>query len=100
MSKSELQILCVEGDRRLLETRCALLKFGGCTTSADSAQLAESLLHNRHFDLIVLSSDLTDKDRQRVSAEAGEVPVLQLHGFTPPQELLDRTRILLRHFLL
>jgi DNA-binding response OmpR family regulator len=99
MSTSKLQILCVEGDRRLLETRCALLKFGGCATSAESAQLAESLLHNRHFDLVVLSSDLTDLERRRVSAEAREIPVLQLHGFTSPQELVDRTRVLLRHLL-
>jgi hypothetical protein len=57
------------------------------------------LLRDRAFDLIILSSDLSDQEKQQISTEAGGTPVLELHGFTAPEELLDTVKVFLRDFV-
>jgi hypothetical protein len=82
------EILCVERDMGLLESRCAVLKHSGYDAASASPKIAEILLRSRKFDLIVLSK-LGDSDLHGIINFADGVDVLVLDGFTSPMELLS-----------
>ena len=82
-----LKILCVEPYSAVLESRCAVLKLLGYDTASASSQLAEILLRNQQFDLIVISS-LNDRDLQRIVNFSDGAEVLVLDDFVMPAELL------------
>jgi DNA-binding response OmpR family regulator len=82
------KILCVEGDPAVSESRCAVLKTSGYDTASGSPQLAEILLRNQKFDLIVLSW-LSDYDLQRIVNFSDGAEVLVLEKLTMPSELLS-----------
>jgi hypothetical protein len=81
------RILCFENDVAVLETRCAVLQYSGYDASSASPKLAEIALSSRKFDLIVLSQ-LSDFDLNRIINLADGADVLVLDEFTYPQELL------------
>lgn len=82
------QILCVEDDVVVLESRCAVLKFSGYDAASASPHLAEILLSSRKFDLLVLSS-LSDSDLHRLVNLSDGAEVLVLEEITFPAELLS-----------
>jgi hypothetical protein len=82
------EILCVELDVGLLESRCAVLKHSGYDAASASPQLAEVMLRSRKFDLIVISR-LRDSDLHRINNFSDGADVLVLDGFTSPSELLS-----------
>jgi DNA-binding response OmpR family regulator len=82
------EILCVERDMGLLESRCAVLKHSGYDAASASPEIAEIVLRSRKFDLIVLSK-LSDSDLHRIINCADGAAVLVLNGFTSPSELLS-----------
>jgi DNA-binding response OmpR family regulator len=82
------KILCVERDSRLLETRCAILKYSGYDSVSASPQGAEIALRSQKFDLIVLSR-LSESDVHRIINFSDGANVLVLDGFTMPSELLS-----------
>jgi hypothetical protein len=81
------KILCVELDVAVLESRCAVLKMSGYDPASASPQLAEIVLRNQKFDLIVLST-LSDYDQHRILDFADGADLLVLDGFTMPAEFL------------
>lgn len=81
------RILCVEHDVAVLDTRCAVLTQAGYDTASASPKLAEIALSSRKFDLIVLSQ-LSDFDLNRIINLADGADVLVLDEFTYPTELL------------
>jgi CheY-like chemotaxis protein len=97
MIMTSYRILCVENDA-VLESRCAVLELSGYDTSAASVQAAEFLLSNQEFDLIVLSANLSEKERQWIVAGAGSsTRILALNGFTLPSELISMVAEQLHH---
>jgi hypothetical protein len=83
------KILCVELDLAVLEGRCAVLKNSGYDSASASPQLAEIVLRNQKFDLIVLSS-LREYDLHKIINLADGADVLVLdYGLTMPSELLS-----------
>jgi hypothetical protein len=88
MDLGAAKILCVELDEAVLESRCAVLKYSGYNTASASPQLAEIVLRSQKFDLIVLSSRVSDYDLQRIVNLSDGADVLALDGFTAPSQLL------------
>jgi hypothetical protein len=88
MNLKAAKILCVELDEAVLESRCAVLKHSGYNSVSASPQLAEILLCSQKFDLIVLSSTVSDYDLQRIVNLSDGADVLALDGFTMPSQLL------------
>jgi hypothetical protein len=82
------EILCVERDMGLLESRCAVLKHSGYDAASASPEIAEIVLRSRKFDLIVRSR-LSDSDLNRIINFADGADVMVLDGFTSPTELLS-----------
>jgi hypothetical protein len=91
------KILCVGHDQGLLQSRCAVLRQAGCDASTLGPAEAELLL-NMHqldlfssaegFDLVILSSSLTENQRVRIIAAAGRTPILNLTTLTFAPDLL------------
>jgi hypothetical protein len=82
------KILCIEPCLAVLETRCAILKYSGYDAVSASPQLAEIVLRNQNFDLIVLSN-LSDSDQHKIIYLADGANVLVLYEITLPSELLS-----------
>jgi hypothetical protein len=82
------KILCVEPDEAVLESRCAVLTHSGYNVSPASPRLAEIVLRSQKFDLIVLSSTVSDYDLNRILNLSDGADVLALDGFTMPSQLL------------
>jgi hypothetical protein len=82
------KILCVELDVAVLETRCAVLRYAGYDAASASPQVAEMVLRSQEFDLILLSTMLSDSDLLRIISLADGAAVLVLDGLTMPSELI------------
>jgi hypothetical protein len=81
------KILCVEHDRAVLETRCAVLKYSGYDSVSVSPHGAEVVLSSRKFDLIVLSG-LSEFEQHRILNLADGAQVLVLDMLILPDDLL------------
>jgi CheY-like chemotaxis protein len=81
------KILCVEDNRVVLESRCAVLKYSGYEAASASPQLAEIVLRSQKFDLLVLSS-MNDHDLHKVLHLSDGAEVLVLDELIMPSELL------------
>jgi DNA-binding response OmpR family regulator len=77
-------ILCVGGERALLELRSAVLTKAGYKARIATPSEAESLLEAERFHLIVLSARVSEEERSRVLAAAGDAPVVALEALTVP----------------
>ena len=78
-----VNILCVEPDPDLLDSRCAVLTAAGYTTTSVTPRFAENVLRSQKFDLIVLP---TVSDYLIGLADGAEVLILE--GLTMPMQLL------------
>jgi hypothetical protein len=81
------RILCVASNLAILENRCEALKASSYDVSSATPQVAESLLLNQTFDLIVVSG-LSGFDLQKVNNLAGGADMLVLSGLALPSEML------------
>ncbi len=77
-------ILCVDDDRKTLQTLFFLLDAHGFEfVGADNAELAKSTLQNRKIDLIILDHGLPETDGATLAKQfksIKDVPVLMLTG--------------------
>jgi hypothetical protein len=64
---------------------------------AESATVAEAqlLVRTEEFDLVIVSSVMSQKEKSSVISAAGETPTLVLHGITFPLTLLAEVERLL-----
>ena len=88
MDLGAAKILCIEPHLAVLESRCAILKYSGYDAVSASPQIAEIVLRNRDFDLIVLSN-LSKSDLLKIIDLADGANVLVLYEITLPSELLS-----------
>ena len=97
MSTVERQILCIEDDPAVRDTRCCVLRESGYNARAATSLQAEFLLRSQTFDLVILSATLSDSERARLTKAAGpKVRFLELSGFTDPGTLLSVVAEILR----
>ena len=89
------RLLCVGEELELLQTRCAVLNHSGYDTLAATLTEAESLLRDSKFDLVIVSAWMSEWERGRILAAAGETPALVLTEVTRAEELLAQVERLL-----
>jgi hypothetical protein len=82
------KILCVERDGSVRESRCAVLEYSGYDASSASPAVAEMMLRNQKFDLIILSKLAASEVRTVVNLADG-ADVMVLEALTMPRELLS-----------
>ncbi|HET6216040.1 MAG TPA: hypothetical protein VFE27_03415 [Acidobacteriaceae bacterium] len=95
MSANSALLLCVGNEQGLMELRCAVLEQAGYRAKVATPTEAESLLRAENFHLIVLSAWVSEDERIRVIAAAGDAPIVALEAMTFPQELLCKVACLL-----
>ena len=78
-------ILCVGSEQALTELRCAVLVQTGYKAKVATPAEAESLLEAERFHLIVLSARVSEEERIRVLAAAGDAPIVALEALASPQ---------------
>jgi hypothetical protein len=89
------RLLCVGKELELLQTRCAVLNQSGYDTLAATLTEAESILRTPTFDLVIVSAWLSEWERGRILAAAGETPALVLTEVTLAEDLLAQVERLL-----
>jgi DNA-binding response OmpR family regulator len=82
MSRNRAPILCVGSEQTLTELRCAVLAQTGYKAKTATPREAESILEAERFHLIVLSARVSEEERTRVLAAAGDAPVVVLEAPT------------------
>jgi DNA-binding response OmpR family regulator len=83
------RILCIEPDLSLLDSRCGVLKHNGYDTYAASLNVTEVVLAAQSFDLIILSSRLTETEKQQIAQAAADTEQMVLGEITFPSTLLS-----------
>ena len=82
-------VFCVCDDDALLRTRCAVLVHHGYKTGSALASDAAQPLAYGDYDLVVFCSTLAQWHRAHLTTCVPQgKPLLQLHGFVHPSELL------------
>jgi DNA-binding response OmpR family regulator len=84
------RLLCVGNGLDHLQTRCAVLGSAGYDAKSATPPEAETLLRTEHFDLVIVSAWLEERDRGRILAAAGKTPVLVLTELTLADDLLTK----------
>ncbi|MEA3008132.1 MAG: hypothetical protein QOI94_3401 [Acidobacteriaceae bacterium] len=82
MSGNREPILCVGSEQALMDMRCAVLAQTGYKAKIATPTEAESLLEAERFHLIVLSARVSEEERSRVLAAAGDAPIVALEALT------------------
>jgi hypothetical protein len=84
------RILCIGKDVGLLQSRCAVLAYGGYYADYALFHSASALLERVRFDLVILSLGLTDGEREyiRQKVVSTTTTVLKLREIVFPQALL------------
>ena len=95
MAPRSARPLCAGNDLELMKTRCAELSQSGYDAQSATISDAEILLRREDFDLIVVSARLSESERDRVIAAAGNTPTCILQGLTLASELLAEVERLL-----
>lgn len=88
MPANQTPILCVGNDPNLLEIR-GVLERAGYPSLPASIEDAEVLLRRGKFDLVILSTRLSDDDNARILYVAGDTPALVFPELTLPRDLLS-----------
>jgi hypothetical protein len=65
-----------------MDMRCAVLAQTGYKAKIATPTEAESLLEAERFHLIVLSARVSEEERSRVLAAAGDAPIVALEALT------------------
>jgi hypothetical protein len=87
MASRVARLLCAgkEPEPELLRTRCAVLRYATMLKLPE----AEVLLGTgEEFDLTVVSSSSSERERVRILSYANEMPTRMLHGLTLTAELM------------
>ena len=82
MSANSAPILCVGNKQALTDMRSAVLVQTGHKAKTATPAEAESLLEAERFHLIVLSARVSEEERTRVLAAAGDAPIVALEALT------------------
>jgi len=80
MSRNCARILCVGSEQALTDLRSAVLAQTGHKAKIATPAEAESLLEGERFHLIVLSARVSEEERTRVLAAAGDAPIVALEA--------------------
>lgn len=88
MPANQTQILCVGNDPNLLEIH-GVLERAGYPSLPASIEDAEVLLRTEKFELVILSTGLSDDENGRILYVAGDTPALVFPELTLPQDLLS-----------
>jgi hypothetical protein len=83
-------LLCVGDDADLMRTRSAVLCVHGYDAQWADTQSAEEVLKTGTFDLVILSSRLTEPERARERFATSRSRTLSIQGLIMPLELLKR----------
>jgi DNA-binding response OmpR family regulator len=75
-------ILCVGSEQALMELGRAVLARTGYKAKIATPSEAESLLEAERFHLIVLSARVSEEERSRVLAAAGDAPIVALEALS------------------
>jgi hypothetical protein len=89
------RLLCAGKEADLLQSRCAVLRYSGYDARAASLREAEILLRTEKYDLVIISSCLSEWERGRILSAAGKTPRYVLRGVTFASELLAQAERLL-----
>ncbi len=82
MSANCAPILCVGSEQALTDMRSAVFTQTGHKVKIATPAEAESLLEAERFHLIVLSARVSEEERTRVLAAAGDAPIVALEAPT------------------
>lgn len=82
MPANRRRILYVGSKQALMELRSAVLARTGHKAKIATPTEAESLLEAERFHLIVLSAMVSEEERSRVLAAAGDAPIVALEALT------------------
>jgi DNA-binding response OmpR family regulator len=96
MPSRPARLLCVGKEPELLEIRCAVLESAGYDAQAVTLEEAESLLRMSEFDLVIVSAWLSEWERGRILAAAGETPALVLTELTLADKRLAKVERMLQ----